>query len=183
MSKLHPTVSKLRSRGLELMALVALTLLVGACVFALLWWCGWLQHAVVAPDAAAGREATEVIEIPVVGQLTRPDENELREQQDRRERVRERCDPAATTLVSADFSTADARADALSKALGVLQGVIEENERDGALGVIASTELCNVLLAVDALKSLERLQHDADPTIAACSTVVFQHVIPRIWSF
>ena len=43
--------------------------------------------------------------------------------------------------------------------------------------------LGNALLAADALPVLEALQQDDDPLIAERSTVVFQHVIPRIWSF
>ena len=151
--------------------LIAVALLIGAAVFCAFWFAGYLDH--VAPQ----RDATIVAERPIVGSIKRPSEEDLNAQRSRCQSVRARCVPAATTIA------AGGDADALLAALGVLQGVVRENEHDGAVGVVASTELCNALLAADALKALERLQEDADPAVAARAGAVFQHVIPRIWSF
>jgi hypothetical protein len=93
--------------------------------------------------------------------------------------VRARVAPAAQTLVTREADSAEALRDALD----ILRAVVAENEADGAIGAIASTELCNVLLQEEALNSLERLQTHPDAGVANSSTAVFQHAIPRIWSF
>ena len=99
--------------------------------------------------------------------------------------MRERCLPAARVInllsLSASPPNDDGRT-ALRHALGVLQEIIAENERDGSMGAIASTELCNRLLEVDGLSALDRLQKLPDADIAAMSSSIMQHIVPRIWS-
>ena len=118
-------------------------------------------------------------------------EAELSEQRERCENVRERCAPAAKVinLLSSSHQILeyherapdqDEKA-ALKEALGVLQKIIDENDGDGALGAIASTELCNVMLAADGLNSLDKLKNHPDSDIAAKSAIL-QFIVPRIWS-
>ena len=71
----------------------------------------------------------------------------------------------------------------LREAVDRLRAIVDQNEKDGAIGVIATTELCNALLQVDGLKMLEGLQQHPDQEVRNSSTRVFQHIIPRIWSF
>lgn len=49
--------------------------------------------------------------------------------------------------------------------------------------MIAITEVCNTLLAADALDALQALQGHEDATVAAAAAKLFEDVIPRIWSF
>ena len=168
------------------MIAVGVALAVGILVFALLWSFGFLDN--VQPRPAAERPQRPVAEQmahadiaargPLVGRMHVQSEADLRAQQQRCSAVRERCDPAARTIVAPERDD-----EALRGALGVLHAVVQENERDGPLGVIASTELCNALIAVNGLATLEKLQEDADLLVAKRSSAIFHHVIPRIWSF
>ena len=152
-----------------------------AVVFAIAWWFGWAEK--IAPDApAAPAHFPPAAGLPA---FLAPTADELQQQQERRARVRSCVTPAARVLVARerpDVPAAD-DAEALRVALGVLRDVVAENEADGSLGAIASTELCNCLLQEEALKVLERLQSHPDADIAANSLAIFQHAIPRIWSF
>ena len=127
---------------------------------------------------------------PVV--IKKRSEAELSEQRERCENVRERCAPAAKVinLLSSSHQILeyherapdqDEKA-ALKEALGVLQKIIDENDGDGALGAIASTELCNVMLAADGLNSLDKLKNHPDSDIATQSCAILQFIVPRIWS-
>ena len=163
------------------MIAIGLALLLGVVVFCGLWWCGSLEHLPNNDEEPPQRGPPAH---PGIGRINALSESELQEQQVRRSAVRQRCEPAADVLAKhADAAETDARIETLQEALGVLQIVVNENEADGAIGVVASTELCNVLIAADVLKALEKLQQDADPLIAARSNAIFQNVIPRIWSF
>ena len=113
--------------------------------------------------------------------VKRPSEDELASQNARRTSVRERCLPAGKVLAAR--ASGDADNDTVREALLVLNMCVVENEKDGPLGVIASTELCNSLLEADCLKPLESMSNDPDPEISQRANAVFQHVIPRIWSF
>ena len=155
---------------------VQLAVILGVAVYVLAWLLGWLDH--VAPPAHGTEPAAATLKRPVVGKIQPPDTDELEQQQQRRASIRERVQPAVRTIASQDSD-----AEALGAALGTLHGVVNENERDGSLGMIASTELCNLLIADDALKRLDALRGHADPQIAARSEAVFQHVVPRIWNF
>ena len=123
---------------------------------------------------------------PMRQHINKLSEADLEEQRIRREHVRVRCTSACRTIAklgSADAVPAADDVPSLTIALMNMQSIAEENERDGSLGVIASTEMCNCMLAADALKALDALRQHADPTVAASATAVFEHVIPRIWSF
>ena len=164
---------------------VAASLVVGLVVFLVLWCCGVLSNL---SEPASSRTPSggraDGAARPVVGQIKPPKPEELEQQQARCSDVRERCLPAAKALaLHAGLAASEERTDILQEALAVLHSVVAENEADGSLGVVASTELCNALLAADALNALEGLRADADATVAAHSEVVFQHVVPRIWSF
>ena len=111
----------------------------------------------------------------------RPSDAELATQNARCKDVKQRSLTAAKQMCALGATSADAGS--LNAALSSLQCVVDENEQDGALGVIATTELCNALLEADALNTLEALQSHADADVAKASTALFTHVIPRIWSF
>lgn len=160
------------------MIAVGVAIVLGILVLAILWGFGGLDNVQPPEQRPVVEERPVVEDRPVVGRLHAQSDEDLRTQQERCKRVRERCEPAARIV------SADPRSDeALREALGVLQAVVVENERDGPLGVIASTELCNALIAANALPALEKFQVDADPLVAKRSSQVFHHVIPRIWSF
>ena len=160
---------------------LAVTALLGLVVFVVLWSCGLLGLlAPEAPPRPPDADDAAPFARPVVGRLRPPSADELVEQRARCATVRERCEPAIRTLVAHDTNGG---VDALRDALSLLHAVVDENERDGSLGVIASTELCNALVKADALRTLEQLQQHDDAAVARSSSVVFTHVIPRIWSF
>lgn len=169
------------------MLAICLALLLGVLVFALMWKMGALEHIPADAEPSAQRAAPaqpSVEERPVVGKINALSDSELEQQKNRRGVVRERCESAAAALAAyAQAAKGEPRTIGLQESLGVLQVLVNENEADGALGVVASTELCNVLLAADVLQTLEGLQNDADPIVAARACAVFQHVIPRIWAF
>lgn len=97
--------------------------------------------------------------------------------------VAKRSRAAAAAIRAYSTTLGGGNGESLSSALASLQAVVSELESSGALGVIATPELCNALLETDTLKELEELQTFPEEQIAQRSTRVFQYVIPRIWSF
>ena len=162
------------------MIALGVTFALGVLVVAILWGLGFLEFAADEPLRPAAEEAHADIANrgPLVGRMHQQSDADLLAQQQRCKIVRERADPATRTITAPESDE-----EALRRAVATLYDVVQENERDGPLGVIASTELCNSLIAVDGLGKLEKLQEHADPMIAKCSSEIFQHVIPRIWSF
>lgn len=111
----------------------------------------------------------------------RPSDAELEVQNARCRAVRDTSLAAAKRICALGVDSDDV--ESLNEALNALQGVVDENEHAGPLGVIATTALCNALLEADALNPLEALQKHNDADVARKSTMLFTHVIPRIWSF
>ena len=162
------------------MIAILAAIVLGLMVFVLLFVFGYLDNV----EQPVQQQPGVVEQRPVVGQIKQLSDEELREQDARRGVVRERCGPAAAAVAAqAKAAASEERTRSLQDNLAVLQKIVNENESDGAIGVVASTELCNALLAADALQALEGLQSDADPVVAKRSSTVFEHVIPRIWSF
>mmetsp|Transcript_26344 Transcript_26344/g.52901 ORF Transcript_26344/g.52901 Transcript_26344/m.52901 type:complete len:168 (-) Transcript_26344:107-610(-) len=163
---------------------IALSLL----IIAISWWFGWLRlerpaqaqqpPAVPPPPPTAVRDTKD----DSVWAPQRPSEDELSVQHARCEDVKTRTLDAAQRLKEA-LAAGDERTNDVKQAIDDLVAVKAENEGDGALGVIAMTELCNALLQADALDSLNALQQHADAHIAQQGEALFQSVVPRIWSF
>ena len=179
------------------MALVAALMLLTFLLLAALWWLGIVRPAPHAPwhAAEAAAEARRLTDARLEAQRLREAERateaaraprrasdeDLAVQQQRCAEVKATCIEAAKRMKAAHAEEgADA---ALGAALGDLMAVYEANERDGALGMIAMTELCNALLETDSLDILSSMQTHGDPNIASRSATLFQHIIPRIWSF
>ena len=178
-------------------------LLLAALLVATVWYLGLLSSSdapedapmgvpVAAPSSArseAAAEARRLLDRHLETQrLTeqekmaawepqRPSAEDLAIQQARCKDVKAQCVDAARRMQAA------AGEEALAAALADLTVVYDQNESDGALGVLAMTELCNALLETDTLELLKSLQEHANPQIARRSSTIFQHVIPRIWSF
>lgn len=113
----------------------------------------------------------------------RPSETDLRIQKERCLSVRTRADSAAQRMKAACGGGALDDVSILSEALCELVAIYKECDGDGSPGIIAMTELCNALLGADALDALSELQTHADAVVASNSALLFQHIVPRIWSF
>jgi len=135
------------------------------------------EEAVVAPTRVAGA--------PGGPPIKRMSDADIAEQEERCADVRQRSLSAAKQIKAhADGTMAAANCrEELSAALGALQGICDELDELGPLGVTAMSSLCNVLLETDSLKHLDALQAHGDSSIQRLSTKIFQHVIPRIWIF
>jgi hypothetical protein len=163
-----------RARVWTAMLSVALALLsgfIGAVTLFVAWFFLW-------PADEAPRPPTR--NKGPMPQIRKQSEAELKVQNERCREVKQRSLAAAERLKV--FQRED-DVDGLLKSLSDLQNVVAENESDGSLGVVATTELCNALLDADALRCLDALRKHTNDDVVQRSTALFQHVIPRIWSF
>ena len=177
-----------------------ITIGIGMFVLLFAWWADWATQLFGSPpkkkqrrpadeaiSALSGFGTERVAGAPGGPAIPKPDKAELEQQRMRRVDVKRRSIDAARRIKSlhaaASLAQIDGDTAALTEALKELHAIVDENEDDGPIGVVASTELCNALLNEDVLKVLEALQSHTDADIRAHSSAVFNHVVPRIWSF
>jgi len=152
------------------------------------WWTGWLRVENPRRRRPVPADEAPPPALPTAGfadwEPRQQNEEELAVQQERCRAVKARCLDAAQRLKAAQAASASEQCeDELVRCIDDLVAVKTETDGDGALGVIAMTELCNAVLEADALPVLDSLQQHANPHIASQSSALFQHVVPRIWSF
>ena len=164
------------------MVSVTVAIFIGLAVSLLTWSLGLLDYIAPRRRPPPTKRPAAAAEARVAGAVPihRPSDTELQAQRTHCAAVKQRSLDAAKSMV--ENSDGDGDVVALGAALDSLNGIGSENGT-GPLGVLSTTELCNALLEADALSSLEALQKHANGSIAQRSTELFQHVIPRIWSF
>lgn len=167
----HPSFSLVHAFG---MAALLIAAGITALVLVLAWWY-LFQPAVEAQQQQC--PAPQTVHAPI----ERQDEAHLAEQRAFCQAVKDQS-LAAARLLRLHGTSTEKGAEPLLAALVTLTEVMNDN-LDGPRGVLGTTELCNALVEADALETLDALQRHADQGVATHSAALFQHVIPRIWSF
>ena len=163
------------------MSVIAAALIIGGLILTIAWW---FLDGIGGPERRQRPQADPPTRQAHPNhqpwQPRQQSKEDLATQQQRCNEVKSECLQAARLMKDAHESPGSV--EQLRSALDSLVAVHDQNASDGALGVIATTELCNAILEAQALEVLDAMQRHSDTDIAERSTKLFEALIPRIWS-